>query len=536
MTFTRVTAKTAKCRLHVGNEVAFLDVREAAAFGDGHALFAISCPYSRLELSAVSLVPRSNCPILLIDDGDGTAEKAARRLAACGYTDIAVVEGGMPAWTAAGFGVFAGVNVPSKTLGELLEHEHHPKMIDPATLALWQREGRPHAFFDARPPGEFAKMRIAGARCMPNGELAHRLAAAVPDEETPIVITCAGRTRGIVGALSLRALGVRNPLYALENGTQGWALAGLPLDRGAQANPMPTLDEEAAAVSRQRADRLIAAARLPRATVAEAEAWLAEVNRTTFLFDLRGATERSARPVPGAVPVLTGQLVQATDQYVGVRDARLILMDDTGLRAGLAGLFLRALGFEVHVLALDNHGGAGVPMVWPSLLTPPAPPPEIGPRAAWAATLQGAPLLDLRSSSEWEERRLSCARRAMRTDLPGVLPAGVSRVLLQGDAGIVAAASVDLAEAGIATQWLSADFDACAAAGWPVETTRLTLDRQLARDRVWFVHDRHDGNAEASRRYLSWEMGLIAQLDAEERSAFGTIPIDELARVPRSAP
>ncbi|MDF2999518.1 MAG: Rhodanese domain protein, partial [Xanthobacteraceae bacterium] len=126
MTFTRVTAETAKSRLHAGDEVAFLDVREAAAFGDGHALFAIPCPYSRLELSAVSLVPRPDCPVLLIDDGDGVVEKAARRLAACGYTDIAVVEGGMPAWTAAGFGVFAGVNVPSKTLGELLEHDHHP--------------------------------------------------------------------------------------------------------------------------------------------------------------------------------------------------------------------------------------------------------------------------------------------------------------------------------------------------------------------------------------------------------------------------
>lgn len=535
MTFARVTAETAKSRLHAGDEVALLDVREAAAFGDGHALFAIPCPYSRLELSAISLAPRPDCPVLLIDDGDGVAEKATRRLAACGYTDIAVVEGGMPAWTAAGFGVFAGVNVPSKTLGELLEHEHHPKTIDAATLALWQREGRPHAFFDARPPGEFSKMRIAGARCVPNGELAHRLAAAVPDEETPIVVTCAGRTRGIVGTLGLRALGVRNPLYALENGTQGWALAGLPLDRGAQADPMPILDEEATAISRQRADRLIAAARLSCATVAHAQAWLAEGNRTTFLFDLRSAAERSALPVPGAVPALTGQLVQATDQYVGVRHARLILMDDTGLRAGLAGIFLRALGFEVHVLALGDDRGAGVPVVPPVSLTPPAAPPEIGPRAAWAATLQGVPLLDLRSSSEWEERRLSCTRRAMRTDLPDVVPASVRHVLLQGEAGVVAAASVDLAEAGIAAQWLSADFDACAAAGWPVETMRRPLDRHLARDRVWFVHDRHDGNAEASRRYLAWEMGLIAQLDAEERSAFGAVPIDEFAGTPLSA-
>ncbi|CAA0088671.1 Uncharacterised protein [Starkeya nomas] len=528
MTFTQVTAETAKSRLHAGDEVALLDVREAAAFGDGHALFAIPCPYSRLELSAISLVPRRNCPILLIDDDDGTAEKAARRLAACGYVDLAVITGGMPAWAAAGFGVFAGVNVPSKTLGELLEHDHHPRMIPAATLALWQREGKPHAFFDARPPGEFAKMRIAGARCVPNGELAHRLAATVPDEGTPIVITCAGRTRGIVGALGLRALGVRNPVYALENGTQGWALAGLPLERGAEPSPMPELDDEAAAISRRRADRLIATAQLPCATVAQAQTWLTEKGRTTFLFDLRSPTERSARPVPGAVPVLTGQLVQATDQYVGVRHARLILMDDTGLRAGLAGLFLRALGYEVHVLTLSDQNDPPALSVPPSGLKPPAELVALSPSAAARRAAGGVPVLDLRSSAEWEERRLAGAHWTLRGRTIE-LPTGTERVLLHGDAGAAAAMAVDLSEHGIACDWLAADLDACATAGWAIDGKRRPMSRGEALDRIWFVHDRHDGNEEASRRYLAWEMGLVAQLDEDERASFGWVPIDTLA-------
>ncbi|QFR31812.1 rhodanese-like domain-containing protein [Ancylobacter sp. TS-1] len=525
----RVTAEAARRRLLAGGEIALLDVREAAAFGDGHPLFAIPCPYGRLELSAVALVPRRDCPLLLVDDDDGVAERAARRLAACGYTDITLVIGGVPAWKATGYGLFAGVNVPSKTLGELLEHAHHPRTIDAPTLAQWQREGRAHLFFDARPPAEYAKMRIGGARCVPNGELAHRLATVATDDETPIVITCAGRTRGIVGALGLRALGVRNPVYALENGTQGWALAGLPLDRGARADPLPTLDAAATAASRARAARLIDASGLTRTDVAGASALLAEPGRTPFLFDLRNVQERADRPAPGAVPVLAGQLIQATDQYVGVRNARLVLMDDTGLRAGLAGLFLRALGYEVHVLALDDEPGAGVPVVPAPQLMPPAPPPMVDPRVAWARAGDGFPLFDLRSSSEWEERRLVCARWSMRVDLPGPLPPGTSRVLLQGEAGVVAGAARDLAEIGITAEWLAADLDTCAAAGWPVEAMRRPLGRDKARDRVWFVHDRHDGNAEASRRYLAWETGLIAQLDAEERATFGTIPIDALA-------
>jgi rhodanese-related sulfurtransferase len=35
-------------------------------------------------------------------------------------------------------------------------------------------------------------------------------------------------------------------------------------------------------------------------------------------------------------------------------------------------------------------------------------------------------------------------------------------------------------------------------------------------DFLFFVHDRHDGNKDAARRYLEWETGLIAQLDEDE--------------------
>ena len=39
-------------------------------------------------------------------------------------------------------------------------------------------------------------------------------------------------------------------------------------------------------------------------------------------------------------------------------------------------------------------------------------------------------------------------------------------------------------------------------------------------DFLFFTHGRHEGNAEAARQYLAWEIGLIAQLDAQERGVF----------------
>lgn len=526
MSAGRLSAAAAKRRLHDGGEIAFLDVREAAAFGEGHPLFAVPCPFSRLEVSTIALVPRPETPLLLIDDGDGVAERAARRLIACGYREVSFVEGGLPAWRAAGFGVFAGVNVPSKTLGELLEHSNHPRTIDAATLHRWREEGRDHLFFDARPPAEFAKMRIEGARCLPNGELAHRFAAVVPDEEVPIVVTCAGRTRGIIGALGLRAAGIRNPVVALENGTQGWALAGFPLDRGASPDELPRLDDPARQVSHARGERVIGRNRLARLSAAAATAMLEESGRTTCLFDLRSARERAERPCRAAVPVLAGQLVQATDQYVGTRHARLILIDDTGLRAALSALFLRALGFEPHILVLDDEPDAALPQARETALRAPAPPPAVTPGEALGLVGEGAVLIDLRPSTAFEAKRLEGARWISRPALPAALPAGTRAVVLHAeDVDVASAAALDLADAGIAVHWLSADPDACLAAGWRIDREPRRMTREEASDRVWFVHDRHDGNREASLQYLAWEMGLIAQLDADERAAFGEIDL-----------
>src|SRR2546423_12280148 len=83
-------------------EVAFLDVREDGQHGAGHPLLAVNAPYSRLELVIGQLAPRRGCPVVLLDDSDGVAEKAARRLAALGYSAGHVLAGGGGPWAAAG--------------------------------------------------------------------------------------------------------------------------------------------------------------------------------------------------------------------------------------------------------------------------------------------------------------------------------------------------------------------------------------------------------------------------------------------------
>lgn len=512
----RTSPKAARTLLHGGGEVAFLDIREAGQFGEGHPLFAVPMPYSRLEARVPALVPRRSVPVLLIDAGDGVADRAATRLAALGYDGVAVIDGGIAGWQAAGYPLYKGVNVPSKALGELAETVWHPQTITPERLADWRRQGRPFALFDARPTAEYAKMRVPGAVCLPNGELAHRLDAVGND---PIVITCAGRTRGLTGAIGLTLTGHRGPVYALENGTQGWALAGLPLERGNVAAPYPALTDRAMASARARAQALMARFAIPEAPAAEVARLLAAPSRTTFLFDVRSAEEARDDPVPAAVHAPSGQIVQATDQWVGVRRARLVLCDDSGMRAALAAFWLRQLGYDVHVARIDD-GLRRLPAAEAATLE--APPP-IAAADALDAVRRGAVLVDLRGSMDYRRGHTAGAVWAIRPRLTAL--AGRARqVVLLGDDAATALAAVDCRELGLAVLGsVAGGMAALVAAGGTVEASADRPDDAAAIDHLFFVHDRHDGNLDASRQYLAWETGLVAQLDAAERAEFRLI-------------
>ncbi|WP_285293873.1 rhodanese-like domain-containing protein [Aureimonas altamirensis] len=344
-----ISAGEAKRRVHGADEIAFLDIRDAVPFASGHPLLAAPCPVGRFDADLRWLAPRRNCPVLLVDGGDGTAAEAADRMAAFGYCDVSWIEGGVQAWADAGYTLYEGVNVPSKTLGELLYAEWRVPRIGADTLADWQSESRAFHLFDGRPADDFSRTTIPGACNAPNGELVHRAAEFLSDE-APVVVCCAGRTRGIVGAASVALAGFRQPVYALKNGTRGWLLSGRSLTRGATAQALPPLGAEGVRASRARAQDLIRRRGLSCIETGDVSAMQADSGRTTFVIDVRSREEFEAGSGADWVHAPLVQLVQATDRFIGVRRARLVLVDDTGLRAAVAAVFLSAMNFEVHVL------------------------------------------------------------------------------------------------------------------------------------------------------------------------------------------
>jgi len=120
---------TLKAWLHDGTEIALIDVREHGVYGEAHLFYSVNVPYSRLEFEALRLVPRLSTRIVLVADEDVTADAAAAALARCGYDKLHVLAGGTATWQAQGYTLFAGVNLPSKTFGELAEHAYQTPRI-----------------------------------------------------------------------------------------------------------------------------------------------------------------------------------------------------------------------------------------------------------------------------------------------------------------------------------------------------------------------------------------------------------------------
>ena len=513
----RVDSTTLKAWLHDGQEIALLDVREHGQYGEAHLFYATPLPFSRLELDIARLVPRKRTRVVVYDSGAPdtarVAERAAQRLQALGYDHVSVLAGGTQAWRAAGYVLFAGVNLPSKTFGELVEHHCGTPRITATELAAWQASGVPLAIFDGRPVTEFHKMNIPGATCCPNGELAYRIPQLVPDASTPIVINCAGRTRSILGAQTLINLGLPNPVYALENGTQGWYLADLELEHGGTRRYGDDTGSAALLPQARRLAQLMGAPEVDAATVVQ---WSQDPERSLFLCDVRTPEEYRAGSLPGAQHTPGGQLIQAGDQYVGVRGARLVLFDSDGVRAPVVASWLRQMGHEAHVLIGGTASGLTLPAQ-----TIPAPParPAISARALHQRMAQGdVAVLDLRASMAYRQAHIPGSRWSIRPRLAEHLQNEPRSVVLVADepalaqwAALELSGNVSLLEGGLAA-WQSA--------GLPVQASPEVPTNQDCIDYLFFVHDRHDGNKDAARQYLAWETGLVAQLDAQERAAF----------------
>ncbi len=521
-------------RIASGAEFALLDPREEGAFSARHLFFACCLPLSRMELLLATRLPRLNVPITLVTEGahdEALAARAAAVLAGAGYTDLRVLSGGTDAWAAAGGEVFSGVNVPSKAFGEFVEHWHDTPRLPAAELARRVAANEDLVILDSRPFDEFQSMSIPGGVDCPGAELVYRVRQAAPDPTTTVVVNCAGRTRSIIGAQSLINAGIPNPVFALKDGTMGWKLAGLSLQHGETAQ-VAAPDAAVLEAAMQQAAAVASQCGVTSTTPAEVAAWRAESARTTFLLDVRTAAEYEAGHWPGALHAPGGQLVQATDEYVMIRQARLVLCDsEDGVRATMTAHWLLQLGWpDVRVLTDQPEVaqiGSGV-----SLVTLPSGVDELAPQAL-ATLLTGpaastAQVLDFSTSRQYKRAHLPGAMWATRARLAEcVTQARASRqgitawVVMAGNQNMARLAAADLLalDPGGVVHLATAEQAAWAQAGLaPTDAEPQWLSKV---DDLWPKPTEGTVDARAAmQQYLDWEVGLVGQVEREGLARF----------------
>jgi rhodanese-related sulfurtransferase len=500
-----------------GQELALIDVREELVFSRSHLLWARNVPLSRLELRFARLVPRKTTRIVLVDDNDGLAVRAAAILARAGYTGLAYLDGGNDAWTAAGFELFSGVNVPSKAFGEFIEHAHHTPSISAAELNALMQAKTDMVVLDSRPLDEYTRISIPAGINVPGAELVLRVHDIAPSPETLIVVNCAGRTRSIIGAQSLINAGVPNKVMALRNGTMGWHLAGLACDKGKSAR-FPALSEDGLAWAKKAAAAVARRFDVNWIVPETIERWRADETRTTYVFDVREPAEYEVGHYPGAISAPGGQLVQATDQYAGTLGARIVLSDDKEARAVLTASWLRQMGWrDVAVLpeAGDETG-------WPALGVLGALSDDAAIEPAALRALTGATIVDLSLSPNYRKGHTPGAWFAIRARLAQALEKINQRgtLVLTSEDGVLACLAVEEARTltKLPVRWLKGGNAAWSAAGFPVSTEANMADEPLD---AWLKPYERAGDPKAAmNEYLSWEVDLLERIKRDGTTHF----------------
>ncbi|HEX3139439.1 MAG TPA: rhodanese-like domain-containing protein, partial [Rhizobacter sp.] len=388
------------------------------------------------------------------------------------------------------------------------------------------------AVLDVRRFDEYTTMNIPGSVSVPGAELVLRVRELAPDPATRVIVNCAGRTRSIIGTQSLVNAGLPNPVAALRNGTIGWTLAGQTLEHG-QVRRAAAVDAATRATAQTQARRVAEAAGVRRVALPALTA-LDSPGRTLYRFDVRHPEEYAAGHLRGFVSAPGGQLVQETDVFAPVRGARIVLVDNDGVRAEMTGSWLAQLGWEVYVLddvTPQDFDNIDVPAPRPA--QPDVPLIRPSQLAQWRAQDgEATQVIDLATSARHVKQHIPGAWFALRSQLGEALKTlpPHQRLVLSCETGALAAyAAADESLSGKRNVWvLEGGNAAWAAAGLPTEAGEQRLASPRI-DRYRRPYEGTDNPREAMQAYLDWEYGLVAQLGRDGTHGFKVLSAEAIA-------
>lgn len=517
-------------------ELALLDVRETRWFVQRHPNLARNAPLSGLELQVGAFVPRRSTPVVLYDDynaPEGPAQAAAVLLARLGYTDVRTLDGGLQRWVTEGLPAIDGYGTLVKAFGDLARLHYDTPALPIDALRARQREDLPTTLVDARPRAEFEFLSLPGARNHAGTELALRRFGA-DDAEHIWAINCFSRTRGIIGATTLRLLGRAPDAVFVEDGVMAWGLQGAPTVQNAA--PDDELPPESPEVLRRIADELLERFALPVADAAQLASWRADDTRSLYIFDVRPTADpafagTAVQQVPG------GQLFMHFENLIGTHGARIVLIDDPAhrLRAAVTSFWLTQLNqAEVYV-----YDGALSPEQAPpaqAVTVADAPSPLDAEALAQLRRNGAVTVIDVGASLDYERGHLPGALYMLPASLGPLAShavAGRTLVFTSPDGAAARRVARDAQQrwpgSGAVFTWLQGGTQAWKASGRPLSTAFVPAQLLTPFDDDWGSVMRVFGPRRDAvwADYLAWERALAARVLQDPSVRFRFFPTGE---------
>ena len=249
-----ITPQELHARQAAGELLYLLDVRLLDEYQAGHLPGAHFCPGTQIALLVECLVGVKNASIITMCADRARAIIAASLLKGAGYPNVSVLDGGITAWTAAGFSLKSGAPqeidygqpVWMARLLQGLPAEVEPQALPVPGLAKANAQaealsvqalqaklsaGERPVLLDVRSAGDFATAHVPGARWLSRGKLDLQIEQEAPDKSTPVVLMCRKGDLSPLSVSTVKAMSYKR-VIVLQGGFNAWQAAGLPTERG----------------------------------------------------------------------------------------------------------------------------------------------------------------------------------------------------------------------------------------------------------------------------------------------------------------
>ena len=327
-----------------GQPFALIDTRERREYVNGHWFGSTNIPLSFLTHKISQLVPELDFPIYLLDWHNRTSTVAAERLTQLGYSNVTRSLTYHPGLF--GQGYVKGEFVWSKAFGEVLAHTCGLPEITPSEYLANYKDAQ---LFDVRPTAEYSQFTIPDSQSLPNSLLLANMLALQQSGKTAL-LHCAGRTRSIIGACTLKAAGYNGPFAIFKGGTQAWQLDGLEREFNAtrlfakESNDSEPVKDLLGKwnINYKQVDN------------ANLDAFVAE-HAQKLLFDVSDDAATGQAATHHIIKISGTNLIQQTDRSIAKYHVPIILFDyGSGSRAAFAAYWLQSMGFTVSVVYLTE--------------------------------------------------------------------------------------------------------------------------------------------------------------------------------------